>query len=194
MQALSKRERNLVIVCAVFLIAVVIFVMSPSGKALPKHKLLPTDRAETEWRKAAKTYQTVGASMGSIQPRVSKMTYSESPDTVAALATQELQDIAARSHIHLREVKPQLRVGKMKSSQIGRVSLDVRFRAPFQPDVVRFLYYIEDPTGRMVVDKVDITSADSRFKSVEVTARVSVFTQSVTGTTGTAEGDSTDGT
>jgi hypothetical protein len=128
-----------------------------------------------------------------MEPRLHKMTYQESPDTVAALATQDLQDIAARSHIHLREIKPQLRVGKMKSSLIGRVSLDVRFRASFQPDVVRFLYYLEDPSGRMVVDKVDITSTDSRFKTVDVTARVSVFTQSVTGTSGTAEGDTSDG-
>ena len=62
-----------------------------------------------------------------------------------------------------------------------RVPVEVRFRAPFQPNVVRFLYDLENPSGRMVIDKISITSADARFRTVEVSAQITVFTRSSNG-------------
>lgn len=192
MQKLSKRERTMVVICVLFLLATVVFVMTPSGKPVVRRVLLPTESADIEWRKKAKTYTELADQEQTLQARLNEVTYKESPDTVAALATQDLQDIAARSNVHLRETKP-VRVSKTKSGQLVRVQLEVRFRATFQPDVMRFLYYVENPSRRMVVDKIDITSADSRFKKVEISARISVFTQAVSGGAGTGEGETSDG-
>jgi hypothetical protein len=193
MQVRSKREQMLIVICVLVLVAALASVLMPAGKTAAQHAMLPTDSALAEWRNKAVTYQKLGKDQDAMEPRIKKMTYTEPPDTVAALVTQQLQDIADRSGIHLREIKP-LRLAKMPSGLVVRVPLEVRFRAAFQPDVMRFLYYLEDPGGKMVVDRVDITSADSRLKTVEISARVSVFTQSVTGVNGTGEGDTSNGT
>jgi hypothetical protein len=193
MQIRSNRERMMLLLCGVVLLVALYMVMSPSGKPVVHHTLLPTEAADAQYATKKKTYIQLRSQLDEMEPRIQKMTFTQPPDTVAAIATQDLQDVAARSGIHLNETKP-LRAVKTTTGLVVRVPLEVRFRAAFQPEVMRFLYYLEDPAGKMVVDKIDITSADSRLKTVEVSARISVFTQSVTGVNGTGEGDTSDGT
>lgn len=191
MQVRSKRERNLLILCVVVVVVALASVLSPSSKSTVHHGVLSADAANAQYHTKAVTYKNLTAQLDAIDPRIQKMTFTQPPDTVSALVTQDLQQVAARAGIHLREIKP-LRAIKTTTGLVVRVPLEVRFRAPFQPDVVRFLYYLEDPAGKMVVDKIDITSGDSKLKTVEVSARISVFTQSVTGVNGTGEGDTSD--
>jgi hypothetical protein len=191
MQVRTKREKTLLILCIVVLVVALASVLSPSGKPVVHHSVLTADAANAQYHTKEVTYKNLTAQLDAMDPRIQKMTFTQPPDTVSAVVTQDLQKVAARSGIHLSEIKP-LRALKTTTGLVVRVPLEVRFRASFQPDVVRFLYYLEDPAGKMVVDKIDITSGDSRLKTVEVSARVSVFTQSVTGVNGTGEGDTSD--
>jgi hypothetical protein len=191
MQLRTKRERYLVIFCVVFLILVAVFVMTPPSKPAGTAVQLSATAAEAQWRSQAVKYRQLVDSEQMLTPKLRRLTYREAPETVAALLTQDLQLIAARSGIHLNSYKPS-RPAKLPAGDIVRVPVEIRFRARFQPDVIRFLYAIEDPAGRRVVDRIDINPAEAKLKQVEVSARISVFTQSVAGTTGTGEGETGD--
>ena len=97
---------------------------------------------------------------------------------------RDIQAIALKSNIHIREIKP-IKARKLADGSGSKVSMEVRFRAAFQPNVMKFLYLAEDPTGKMVVDKLSLTSADARFRTVEVSAQIAVFTRSTAVSSGT---------
>src|SRR5579871_2790185 len=183
MQVRSKREKMLIMLCLLVVVVALVTVMSPYGKTTVRHTLLPTAAANSQTQTKEVTYKKLTSEVNAIEPRIRKMTFTEPPDNVSALVTQQLQALAAKAGLHLLYIKP-LRAVRTTTGLVVRVPLEIRFRASFQPDVIRFLYYIEEPASRMVVDKIDITAADSHLKTVEVSARVSVFTQSVTGVNG----------
>ena len=191
MQNLSARERTMVIVCIVFLIAVVIFIKWPSGQPASGQKLLSRDQAEAKYHQDAAKYVDMGRQTDDLGPRMDHLSYEASAETLVPQLVRDLQLIAAKSGVHLHEIRP-LRPRLLPSKLGARVPFEVRFRATFQPDVVRFLYYVEAPNDKMVVDKIDITSAGEKFKTVDVTAQVTVFTRSVSGITGSGEGETSD--
>jgi hypothetical protein len=141
---------------------------------------------------------------------VQEHAYNKPVEQLVPLVIRDLQATAQRAGIHLREVKP-LRPKQVTEEPVirpgqkttrttqtthdvlgARVPVEVRFRAQFQPNVVRFLYDVENPAGKMVVDKISITSADAKFKVVEVSAQITVFTRSSAGTSGGDSGETSD--
>ena len=126
-----------------------------------------------------------------LQPRIMASSYEMSAEALQPRAVRDLQKIAARAGIHLRESKP-LQPSGFHDAVGANVPIEVRFRTSFQPNVVRFLYYVEDPAGKMVVQKIDVTSTDAKFKTVDVTARSAVFTRSIEGVRGSDIGETSD--
>jgi len=193
MQNISRRERIMVLAMVVVVLAALLLKLMPGGAAGPSGKLLPKDKADQQYRKDRDQYIKLGQQQDELEPRLAKMAYEDSAATLIPHVVRDLQVIAQQSGVHLREVRP-LRARALKSGQGMRVPLDVHFRAAFQPDVVRFLYHVEDPAGRMVMDKLDVTGAEARFKTVDVSVVISVFTKSLTDEANMGEGDASDGT
>ncbi len=192
MSTLNRRERIMVIGCVIFLIAVGFMLLLPSGKqGTSAQKLLSADQAQAQLRANKAKYVRLGNDQDRITATVQKLSYDQPAENLVPQMVKDLQEIAAHADVHLREVRP-LRAHKLKSGLAVGVPVEVRFRAPFQPDVVRFLYYVEEPARKMVVDKVDINSADPQLRSVDVAAQISVFTQSTSGVTTTGEGEVND--
>lgn len=172
-----------------------VLVLSPSGTGgAGAGKQLPLADAQKQRTEKKKQYKELTDDMTVKQPRIDRMTYNMAPEQLSATVTENLYLLADKAGVHIREIKP-LRAKTLKSGTIARVPLEVRFRAPFQPNVMKFLYFAEDPANKIVVDKVSITSTDTHLKSVDVAAQISVFTRSLTGSSsGAGEGDTSDST
>ena len=115
------------------------------------------------------------------------------PEQLSGVYHGKLIPLADKAGVHIREIKP-LRSRTLPDGSVTRVPLEVRFNAPFQPNVMRFLYFAEDPTKKMVVDKFSITSTDAHLKTVDVTAQITVYTRSAIGAAGAGEGDTSEST
>jgi hypothetical protein len=208
---MNKRERNMLIVCVVFVAGALWFAFSSSGSTAGKTNLITLEQARSKTAESKANARRLETEQELIEPRVIERAYNKPAEDLVPVLIRDLQATAQRAGIHLREVKPlrpklvtdeaEIRtLGKTaRSTQTtheilgARVPVEVRFRAQFQPNVVRFLYDIENPAGRMVVDKISITSADAKFKVVEVSAQITVFTRSTTGAAGGDSGDTGDG-
>ena len=186
---LSSRERVLLVICVVFVVGVLFWSLTSGGKSAGSRSLLSYEDAEQKRVAARKALGKMEADQKASTPRVAKMTYDLPPDQLIPRVIRDLQTIAGKSNVHLREVKP-LRVRALPSGGGTRIPMEVRFRASFQPDIVRFLYYVEDPARKMVVEKLSMTSADVRTKNVDVSAQVTVFTRSTAGASGAEGGES----
>lgn len=193
MQKLNRRERVMVLVAVLFVLGAVILQLSPGSGKTTNAKLLTTDQAERQYRQDRNKYIAMGQEQDDLAPRLQKIAYDDSAEQLIPKVVRELQLIAEKSGVHLQEVRP-LRPKALPSGLGMRIPLEVHFKATFQPYVVRFLYHVEDPTGRMVVDKVDVTSSEAKFKTVNVNAVISVFTRSLTDDTNTGQGDASDAT
>lgn len=211
---MKRREQVLMGICAVVVAGSVWYALSPSSGGT-KTNMVPLEQARARTAASRSNVRRLLDDRVKLEPRVEARAYNSPADKLVPVVVGNLQTAAARAGIHLREVRPlrpklvtdesdpniapqatKSRTSRSNSTThevLGaRVPVEVRFRAPFQPNVVRFLYDLENPSGRMVIDKVSITSADARFRTVEVSAQITVFTRSSSGTAGGDLGDLTD--
>ncbi len=181
MQIRSKRELYMLLSIPVVLVVLLLWnTLFPANKTKLQSTQLSYTDATQKTEVALRTLRRMHDEETEMLPKSAEYAYTQSAEELGPLITQKLVKTASASGVHLREIKP-LRARTLASGTVTRVPFDVHFRALFQPDVVRFLYHIEDPAEKMVVDKMDITSADSRFKSVDVSAQISVYTRNNAG-------------
>jgi Tfp pilus assembly protein PilO len=177
----SKRERLLmVLVIPVVFIVLAWNFLSPPGGQTTQKGILSTEDAKKKLVSARRENMQMLAARDKMDPGIDKMSYNIPAEQLVPRLIRNLQTIADKSGVHLREIKP-IRGKKLKSNAGVRVPVEVRFKAAFQPEAIRFLYHVEETDSRMVVDKINITSADPRFKTVEVSATITVFTTSLAG-------------
>ena len=213
---MKRREQLMVGICVVVVAGALWLVLSPNGTT-GKGNLIPLEQALSKTAASRVNARKLQEEQLAVEPRVKDHAYLNPADQLVPLVIRNLQLAADRAGIHLREVRP-LRpklvtdesdpknatvVTKARTTRAGsttheilgaRVPVEVRFKAQFQPNVVRFLYDLENPSGRMVIDKISITSADARFHTVEVSAQITVFTLSSAGTAGGDTGEVIDAT
>jgi hypothetical protein len=186
---ISRREKIMIVVCMAFLVAVVFWSLTSSGKAGAGRNLVPYEEAVTKTEVALKTAKKMEEDQKQLRHQLGKTAFDLPAEELTPRMIRDLQTLAAKANVHLREIKP-LRARAIASGSGTRLPMEVRFRASFQPDVVRFLYYVEDPATKMVVEKVNMTSADIKQKEIDVTAQITEFTRSTAGASG-AEGGET---
>ncbi|MCS6775312.1 MAG: hypothetical protein RMJ43_13950 [Chloroherpetonaceae bacterium] len=190
--AISNRERRMILIGGVLVVGMLAWsALNPPGTPRTQRKLLPRAQAEQKRADALRTLARMRAEAEEIEPRIARMSFNLTPEEVVPRVIRELQRVARRSQVRLREVKP-LRPRELPSGQGQRVPIEVRFRAPFLPHVIQFLYLIEDPEGRMVVEKLTITSAEARQQTVDVTVQVTVFTRSLSNNVEVKQGEKSD--
>ena len=184
----NKREGFLIVAAIIVAMIAVWLSLPPSTSSSATSKMVPLKEAQDKTFAARSAVSKMETDSKEIGGRVEKLVYNESAEELTPQIIEALQKIAEKSGVHIREIKPMK--AKVVADGTGtRVPLEVRFRSNFQPNVVQFLYEVEDPAGKMSVEKINITSTDSKFKVVEVTAQITVFTKSVVGVTSGDSGD-----
>ncbi len=148
----------------------------------------PLSKAIQDTKVNVATQARLSREVKDLTPKVNDLAYNLAPDELVPRTVKDLQEIAVKSGVHIREIKPG-RPKLLPSGMGSSVPIEAHFLAPFQPNAMKFLYYVEDPAGKMVVDKLDISSADPRRKTVEVSATVTVFTKVTTGSGASESGD-----
>jgi hypothetical protein len=211
---MKRSEQMLIGVGIVVVAGSLWYALSPSGTG-GKTNLVPLEQARVKTGASKANVRKLQDEKAALEPNVRARAYAKPSEQLVPVVVGNLQSAAERAGIHLREVRPlrpKLITDEMdpkaapkatgaraarSSSAVhevlgARVPVEVRFKAPFQPNVVKFLYDIENPAGKMVLDKISITSADAKFRTVEVSAQITVFTRSSVGTAGGDTGESTD--
>lgn len=191
MQIRNKRDQYMVAFIIIGVLVLVWNFLFPPPKSGAKATLLPLAEAQHKTEVQKRTYLRLANDAKTLGPRIAREAYDAPVEELVPLVIRDLQSAAERAHVHLREIKP-LRARSVGGLNLSRVPIEARFRAPFQPGVVRFLYELEDPAGKIVVDRLNITSGEARLKTVDVTVQISVFTRAITSETGSGEGEASD--
>ncbi|HZO87600.1 MAG TPA: type 4a pilus biogenesis protein PilO [Chthonomonadaceae bacterium] len=187
MRRLHKREQVLIVLCSVVVGAAVWLQLHPPPTPAGQSALLPPARAEQAYRAALRQIAQLSDDQAALEPRIARQAYDLPPDSLVPRLIRDLNRLADRAGVHLREIKP-LRPHDLATASGTQVPLEVRFTAPFQPNVMKFLYFVEDPAGKMTVDKLALTSTDQKLKTVDVSAEIAAFTTWTAGAAAGAEG------
>lgn len=166
-------EKRLIILCLiVILVAVWLSLTPPEGAG---KKLLSTAEARRKYTEMIQQKQELEDEISRLKPAIEKMTFRDAPEALLPKAIRTLQKQAKASGLHLREIKP-LRARRLAT--VTRVPLSVRFTTTeFRKSVVPFLYRVEDPAGKMVVEKCSVTAADPKTRAVDVEVQIALYTQ-----------------
>src|SRR6185437_16056701 len=102
----SKRDRFLLIVCVIGLAILVWGLLNPPAKTTSTAKLLPLNEALHKKEIAQRTTTRLIGEQADNQPRIKKMAYDLPVEQLEPRVIQNLQEIAMRAGVHLKEVKP----------------------------------------------------------------------------------------
>lgn len=173
----TRRERTMVFGGLIAVILILLWGwLTPSVGGGGGQKLLPLAKAEEKRVLAERAIQHLTTEQAVMTKRIDAATYDLPADQVAPIVIGDLQQTAARAGVHLTETKP-LRAVPLKTSSLIQIPISVRFRAPFQPNVVQFLYYVEAPDSKEVVDKLTVGAPETKSSDVDVSAEISVYTR-----------------
>ncbi len=174
---MTKSEQRLVgLMVVVCVPAVAYLLFAPKSAGNSKQALLTVEDADKKKKLTMGKIEAINTELTTLDAANERLTYDMTPEEIVPRVLRQLQQIALDSKVRLREVKP-LRPVELKSGQGQKVPLEVRFRAPFQPNAMKFLYAVEDSKYKMVLDKINIASAENRLKAVDMTATITVFTR-----------------
>jgi Tfp pilus assembly protein PilO len=167
----NPRERYMLFLCAIVIVVGGWMGLSPTGDN--GKTLLPTAQARQKIQETSQQKQALDDESVRLKAALGKMVYTDPPDQLVPQVVRTLQGYARDSGIHLREIKP---MRARRFAAVTKVPLSVRFTTEFSKSVP-FLYKIEDPAGKLVVEKFNVTASDPKSRTVDVEAQVALFTQ-----------------
>jgi len=173
---MTKNERTYVLVAIVLCVPAIAYQLFSPKSSGGKSAVLTVEDANKQKRLTMSKMEQLNTEVAALEAANERMTYNMTPEEIVPRVLRQLQQIAQNSKVRLREVKP-LRPIELKSGQGQKVPLEIRFRAAFQPNAMQFLYAVEDSKYKMVLDKINISSAENRLKAVDMTATITVFTR-----------------
>lgn len=166
----TPRERMLILLGVVVLaVAAYLLATPPEGS---QRGMLPASVAKQRYEEALKKKAEADKTIQLLTPKLDTAAYKETSEKVVPTVLKTLREHASKAGVHLREVKP------LRPRQVGgatKVSLTVRFSGSFR-EVVPFLYYVEDPQGKLVVEKLNVSAPDPKKSQVDVEVQVAFFT------------------
>lgn len=170
-QQRTASEKRMIILCLLVVVVGVPFMLfSPAagGKAL-----LSAADARQKYKTVLQERDDLIKQVDKMQPAIEKMAYKEPPEVLIPQVIRTLQGFAKDSGVHLREIKP-LRAKKIAA--LTKETMSVRFTSSFSK-AIPFLYRIDDPDGKLVVEKFNVNAADPKSRQVDVDVQVALFTQ-----------------
>ncbi len=174
----TTREKVLVAFMVLVLLVAGYLTFSGGGSTSSGAALLSTADARKKYDDGKVQYLALGKQDDFMQGKIAKWTTNESPGAIAPAMVTKLMSIAKQSGVHLDSIRP-LRSQLSENGAVLRVPVQVDFKAPFHPNVIQFLYRVEDPKGKLVVDHLDVHSGDTHFATINISARISTFTTDV---------------
>ncbi len=178
MPTLSRSQK---ILFALLIIVVILAVWSslPSGNQHNQQisgKLLSYSKADSQFRLDEASYSKLGSLQSAQESIIARSVYHSSPNALIPMLIRQLEKAAFKSDVHLMEIRP-LTPQLVPGSNITSVPVQVRFTSPLQPNLVRFLFYIENPHGKIAVEQFNISSNEQNHSSgVTVSIQIAAYT------------------
>jgi hypothetical protein len=172
----TPRERLLLVLGLVVVAVAGYLIFSPQEGA--KAGMLSSATARSRYDAAMQQKRDADGKIAALKPKVDTATYNQTSERVMPDVLKTLSDDAGLAGVHLREVKP------LRPRSVGgltKVTLTVRFTSEFGR-VIPFVYHVEDPQGKLVVEKLNVSSPDPKSRQVDVEVQVALFTAAGSGT------------
>ncbi len=166
----TKSERNMITVAGIAVIVAIPLMLSPTSGS--SKKLLPAAEARQQYRNIVSEKQNLEKQTDEITPKIKVLASDAMPDVIMPGMVKAIQLCAKNAGIHVREIKP-LRVKQIGT--VTRIPLNVRFVSEFK-QTTKFLYDIEDPAGKLVVEKYSVSASDAKSGLVDVEVQLTMFT------------------
>jgi hypothetical protein len=141
-------------------------------------RLLSAREARQQYEAKLKQKSDLDSNVDRVEPLMSQMVYTDAPEKLIPKVITTLQGYAKDSGIHLREIKP---LRSKKVANLTKETLSVRFTSEFGK-TIPFLYRVEDPAGKLVVEKFNLTASDPKQRTVDVDAQIALYTQAAAAT------------
>jgi|YelNatPaOPRAMG01_1025707.scaffolds.fasta_scaffold02945_10 Tfp pilus assembly protein PilO len=170
-EARNKRERWLIIMAVLSIVTSVPFMFTPTS-GLTK-ALLPANVARQKYQQAVEQTTEMIQDGKRMRHKLSEWTFHSNPDALIPQLIDTLQKQSVKGGVHLMEIRP---LRTIQNDKLAMIPISIRCECPFDK-AIAFLYYLEDPSSKMVVDRVDISSSGTNSNLVDMNAQIATYTQ-----------------
>jgi Tfp pilus assembly protein PilO len=166
---LKSSEKRLVFICVIVVGVAAWLLLSPSGAG--GKPLLSAKDASLKYKQVANEKRTLDAETFASKPKIEGMLYPGSAEEIIPKVVQKLQTMATTNGLHLREVKP---LRAKRAGDVTKLPVNVRFTCQFAK-AIPFIYNVEGPDTKLVVDKLNVSAPDEKATQVDVELEISCF-------------------
>ncbi len=167
----NPRERLLILLCTVVVVVAVVMVLNPADGSAKK--LVPAAEATKKSREYVQQARDMILESDELKKRIARASQTKPVDEVVPEMVIQLAKLAKDAGLHLREIKP---IRAKRIAGLTRIPVTVRLTTEF-PKCIPFLYSIEDPAGKLVIDRLNVSATDAKSREVDIEVMVSAFTQ-----------------
>jgi len=116
-----------------------------------------------------------------LKPEIAKVVYTDPPELLIPKIMKVLEVDEKKAGIHIREKKP---LRAKTTDNVTKQTITISFNSDFGK-AIPFFYLLDDPAGKIIVEKFDISAADPKSHQVSVEAQIALYTMAAdTGDTG----------
>ena len=168
--ARTTGEKRMLILCILVAVIAVPYAMTPSGGS-GKQLLRPLS-ARQQYKEAANKKSLLQKDTERLKPEIAKLVYTDPPEILIPKIVKLLRIDEQKAGIHIHEIKP---LRAKSTDNVTKQSLTLSFTSDFGK-AVPFFYLLDDPTGKIVVEKFDVSAADPKSHQVSVEAQIALYT------------------
>jgi type II secretory pathway component PulM len=168
--ARSPRERTLIIIAIAVIGVALWMVLAPAESK--RAGMLSSAAARQQYKEGLARKVELEREVAALRPKVDTSTYKETSEKVIPIVLKSLHEQARLAGIRIREIKP---LRPRQSGGVTKVTMTVRFTSEFGK-AIPFLYNVEDPKGRLVVEKMNVAPSEAKSRDVDVEVQVALYT------------------
>ncbi len=164
----TLRERIMIIVCV---LAVVIGVplAIPTGKSAVA--LLSPAAAQAKLTNEQSQVANLHRQNATIRSLLTTTSYVGGPDAALPKIVEKLQADAKSAGIHIKEIKP---IHPHIVDGVAKMAFDMSFSSSLG-QALSFIFYLENPKGKLVIEKINLSTSETQNQQIQVTVEVAAF-------------------
>lgn len=158
----------MMVLCAL-VVAIGVPLAIPMGKSAGT--LLSPAAAQTKLTSEQSQLASLHRQNATMRSLLTTTSYVGGPNAALPKIIEKLQADAKSAGIHIKEIKP---IHPHIVDGVAKMAFDMNFNCSLG-QALSFIYYLENPKGKLVIEKIALSTSETQNQQIQATIEVAAF-------------------